>query len=61
MTISLATIESELDDAQAESVAELVMGVDLSLLGAGATEAFAALGNDLPVEYAARWNRFRLF
>lgn len=53
MTISLATIESELDDAQAESVAELVMGVDLSLLGAVATEAFAALGNDLPVEYAS--------
>lgn len=53
MTISLATIESELNDAQAESVAELVMGVDLSLLGAVATEAFAALGNDLPVEYAS--------
>ena len=53
MTIRLATIESELDDAQAESVAELVMGVDLSLLGAVATEAFAALGNDLPVEYAS--------
>lgn len=53
MTISLATIESELDDVQAESVAELVMGVDLSLLGAVATEAFAALGNDLPVEYAS--------
>ena len=54
MTISLATKESELDDASAESVAEAVMGVDLSLLGAVTTEAFAAaLGSEMPVEYAS--------
>ena len=54
MTISLATKELELDDASAESVAEAVMGVDLSLLGAVTTEAFAAaLGSEMPVEYAS--------
>ncbi|MDO4887260.1 MAG: hypothetical protein Q3979_00910 [Actinomycetaceae bacterium] len=54
MTIQLATKDfpTSTSPKGREQVADVCMGVDLSLLGAVSAEAFDSFGADLPVEYA---------